>query len=166
MSDNVYVLGAARTPIGSFQGALSSLSAPDLGAHAIRAALADAGLTEDAVNEVIMGNVISAGLKQAPARQAMRNAGLPDSCHALTVNKVCGSGLKAIALGADAVALATASMIAIGCQQYRVCNSGKCPMGIATQNSDLCCRLNIDQAAKNLKIFCGCRPRNSKILPV
>lgn len=114
MSDNVYVLGAARTPIGSFQGVLASLSAPDLGAHAMSAALNQSGLAVDSVNEVIMGNVISAGLKQAPARQAMRNAGLPDSCHALTVNKVCGSGMKATMLGHDLIRSGSADVVITG----------------------------------------------------
>lgn len=114
VSDNVYVLGAARTPIGSFQGALASLSAADLGAHAISAALTGSGLSEASVDEVIMGNVISAGLKQAPARQAMRNAGLPDSCHALTVNKVCGSGMKATMLGHDLIRAGSAHVVVSG----------------------------------------------------
>ena len=114
MSENVYVLGAARTPIGSFQGALASQTAPELGAHAIRAALGSSGIDDDAVNEVIMGNVISAGLKQAPARQAMRTAGLPDSCHALTVNKVCGSGMKATMLGHDLIRAGSAGVVISG----------------------------------------------------
>jgi acetyl-CoA C-acetyltransferase len=114
VSENVFVLGAARTPIGSFQGALASQSAPELGAHAIRAALAQSGLRDDAIDEVIMGNVISAGLKQAPARQAMRTAGLPDSCHALTVNKVCGSGMKATMLGYDLIRADSANVVVCG----------------------------------------------------
>lgn len=114
VSENVYVLGAARTPIGSFQGALSSLSAPDLGAHAIDAALTNAGLPAASVSEVIMGNVISAGLKQAPARQAMRKAGLPDSVAALTVNKVCGSGMKATMLGHDLIRAGSAEVVVCG----------------------------------------------------
>ena len=114
MSDNVYVLGAARTPIGSFQGALASQSAPDLGAHAIRAALNASGIADEAVNEVIMGNVISAGLKQAPARQAMRGANLADSIHALTVNKVCGSGMKATMLGHDLIRAGSAEVVVSG----------------------------------------------------
>ena len=114
MSENVYVLGAARTPIGSFQGALASLSAAELGAHAIKAALGNAELPADAVNEVIMGNVISAGLKQAPARQAMRTAGLPDNVHALTVNKVCGSGMKATMLGHDLIRAGSADVVVTG----------------------------------------------------
>ncbi|MFV2089115.1 MAG: acetyl-CoA C-acyltransferase [Pseudomonadales bacterium] len=114
MTDNVYILGASRTPIGSFQGVLASLSAPELGAHAIRAALSAAGTTIDQIDEVIIGNVISAGLKQAPARQAMRLAGLPDSCGALTVNKVCGSGMKATMLGHDLIRAGSANRIVCG----------------------------------------------------
>ena len=91
MSEPIYVLGAARTPIGSFQGALASQSAPALGAHAIKGALANAGVDAGEVNEVIIGNVVSAGLKQAPARQAMRMADMPDAVGATTLNKVCGS---------------------------------------------------------------------------
>jgi len=114
LTDNVYILGASRTPIGSFQGVLASLSAPELGAHAIRAALSAAGTTIDQIDEVIIGNVISAGLKQAPARQAMRLAGLPDSCGALTVNKVCGSGMKATMLGHDLIRAGSANCIVCG----------------------------------------------------
>jgi acetyl-CoA C-acetyltransferase len=101
VSENAYLLAAARTPIGSFQGALSSMTAPELGAHAIKAVLAQAQTSD--VDEVLMGNVISAGLKQAPARQAMRIAGLADSVGATTVNKVCGSGMKATMLAADMI---------------------------------------------------------------
>jgi acetyl-CoA C-acetyltransferase len=114
LSDNVYILAAARTPIGSFQGALATQSAPQLGAHAIRAALGTGSATDDQIEEVIMGNVISAGLKQAPARQAMRSAGLPDSCAALTVNKVCGSGMRATMLGYDMIRADSASRIIAG----------------------------------------------------
>ena len=91
MSESIYILGAARTPIGSFQGTLAKQSAPALGAHAIQGALANAGAEASEVNEVIMGNVVSAGLKQAPARQAMRMAAMPDGVAATTLNKVCGS---------------------------------------------------------------------------
>ena len=114
MSNNVFILGAARTPIGSFQGALTSQVAPELGAHAIRAALANSKVTDDSINEVIMGNVISAGLKQAPARQAMRIAGLPDGCAALTVNKVCGSGMRATMLGYDQIRADSAERVVTG----------------------------------------------------
>src|SRR5690606_15771128 len=103
MSSHVYVLGAARTPIGSFLGSLSGLTAPELGAHAVEAALSASGVAPEAVDEVILGNVISAGLKQAPARQAMRKAGLPDACGATTVNKVCGAGMKATMLATDLI---------------------------------------------------------------
>ena len=108
------MLGAARTPVGSFQGSLSSLTAPELGAHAIRAALENAGVANDAIDEVIIGNVISAGLKQAPARQAMRIAELPDSCGATTINKVCGSGMKATMIAADLIKAGSADSVVAG----------------------------------------------------
>jgi len=114
MSRQAYILSAARTPIGSFQGALSACSAPELGAHAVRAALADSRTEPGQVTEVILGNVISAGLKQAPARQAMRQAGLPDSCGATTVNKVCGSGMKATMLACDLIRAGSARLVVSG----------------------------------------------------
>ena len=101
MSKNIYIASAARTPVGSFQGSLSSLTAPELGAHAIKASLTQANIEKSKISEAIFGNVVGAGLKQAPARQAMRNAGLPDACGATTINKVCGSGMKAIMLATD-----------------------------------------------------------------
>jgi len=110
----VFVLGAARTPIGSFQGALATASAPALGAHAIRAALAQAGCDDAAVDEVLIGNVVQAAVKQAPARQAMRQAGLPDACGATTINKVCGSGMKATMLGTDLIRAGSASIVVAG----------------------------------------------------
>jgi acetyl-CoA C-acetyltransferase len=112
--NDVYILGAARTPIGSFQGALSALKAPELGAHALAAALRQSGLEEADVDEVIMGNVISAGIGQAPARQAMRRAGLPDACGATTVNKVCGSGMKAAMLATDLIRAGSARVVLAG----------------------------------------------------
>src|SRR5262245_3877981 len=99
----VWIVGAARTPIGAFLGELASLSAPKLGSIAIRAALERAGVPVDAVSEVFMGCVIPAGIGQAPARQAALGAGLPKSVPATTVNKVCGSGLKSVVLGAQAI---------------------------------------------------------------
>ena len=114
MSRQVYLLSAARTPIGSFQGALASLTAPQLGAHAISAALARGGVEAGAIGEVILGNVISAGLKQAPARQAMRKAGLPDACGATTLNKVCGSGMKAVMLASDLIRAGSAEVVLAG----------------------------------------------------
>lgn len=114
MVKQVYIASAARTPVGSFQGALSSMSAPELGAHSIRASIDRASVHDSQIDEVIMGNVVSAGLKQAPARQAMRNAGLPDSCGATTVNKVCGSGMKAIMLATDLIKADSANTIIAG----------------------------------------------------
>ncbi len=114
MSEAVYLVGAARTPVGSFQGGLAGMSAPELGAHAIRAALAQAAADANSVDEVIIGNVVSAGLKQAPARQAMRIAGLPDACGATTVNKVCGSGMKTAMLATDLIRAGSANTIMAG----------------------------------------------------
>jgi acetyl-CoA C-acetyltransferase len=114
MSEHIYVLGAARTPIGSFQGSLAKHSAPALGAHAIQGALANAGAEAGEVNEVIMGNVVSAGLKQAPARQAMRMAGMPDAVGATTLNKVCGSGMKATMMAMDLIAAGSARTVIAG----------------------------------------------------
>jgi acetyl-CoA C-acetyltransferase len=101
MTDSTVIVSARRTPIGGFQGALSAVSAPQLGATAARAALADAGLAGDAVDEVLFGCVLPAGLGQAPARQAALAAGIAFSVPATTVNKMCGSGMKAIMLAAD-----------------------------------------------------------------
>ena len=109
-----YILGAARTPIGSFQGALSDSSAPELGAHVIGSALEAANTDPDSVDEVLMGCVISAGLGQAPARQAMRQAGVPDSVGATTVNKVCGSGMKAAMLAHDLIRAGSAECVVAG----------------------------------------------------
>ncbi len=101
----IVIVGLARTPIGSFQGSLASLTAPKLGAHVIKAALERANVKPEEVNEVIMGNVLTAGVGQAPARQAALGAGIPTSVPALTINKVCGSGMKAIMLGAQSILL-------------------------------------------------------------
>jgi acetyl-CoA C-acetyltransferase len=113
-ASDVFIVGAARTPIGSFQGALGALSAPELGAHAIRAAAERATIDVGQVDEVLFGNVIAAGLRQAPARQAARLASLPDSCGATTVNKVCGSGMKATMLGADLLRAGSAAIVVTG----------------------------------------------------
>ncbi len=103
-SDNdVVILSAVRTPIGRFQGSLSTVPAPQLGAVAVREAVVRAGIAPGDVQEVILGNVVQAGEGQAPARQAMLAAGLPETTGALTVNKVCGSGLKAVMLAASAI---------------------------------------------------------------
>ena len=108
------ILSAVRTPIGSFNGSLSSIKATRLGSLVIEEALRRAGISKDLVDEVIMGNVISAGLGQAPARQAALGAGLPPAVSALTVNKVCASGLKAVILAAQAVALGDAEVVVAG----------------------------------------------------
>src|SRR5215813_10365519 len=110
----VWIVGAARTPIGSFMGELSSVPAPKLGSIAIRAALERAGVPADAVGETFMGCVLPAGLGQAPARQASLGAGIPNSVGATTVNKVCGSGLKAVILGAQAIATGEHDLVVAG----------------------------------------------------
>jgi acetyl-CoA C-acetyltransferase len=102
-SRQAVIVSAARTPIGRFLGGLSSLTAPELGAIAIRAAVERAGIDVTAIEEVIMGNVIQGGVGQAPARQALLKAGLPATISALTINKVCGSGLNAVMLAAQAI---------------------------------------------------------------
>src|SRR5215471_10569935 len=104
MADRDPVLvSAVRTPIGRFLGGLSPLSAPQLGAIVIREAIARAGIPVDQIDEVIMGNVVSAGVGQAPARQAQLQGGVPDDVPAVTINKVCGSGLKAVMLASQAI---------------------------------------------------------------
>jgi acetyl-CoA C-acetyltransferase len=114
MPDQVVIVSRARTPIGSFQGALSAYSAPKLGSIAIKAALERAKLQPSDVNEVIMGEVLTAGVGQAPARQAAIGAGIPTSVPCLTVNKVCGSGLKAVMLARDAIRLGEANIVVAG----------------------------------------------------
>jgi acetyl-CoA C-acetyltransferase len=114
MSDDVVILGAARTPIGAFLGGLAPLPAPKLGAIAIRAALERAGVRAEAVDEVYMGNVVQAGVGQAPARQAALGAGLPQSVPCTTVNKVCGSGLKSVMLAASQIRAGEAACIVSG----------------------------------------------------
>lgn len=113
-SDAIVIVAAARTPMGGFQGELSAVSATDLGATAIKAALTRANVAGDDVNEVLMGCVLPAGLKQAPARQASLGAGLPYSAGATTLNKVCGSGLKAVMLAHDLVAAGSAKIVVAG----------------------------------------------------
>jgi acetyl-CoA C-acetyltransferase len=98
---DIVILGGSRTPIGSFQGTLASIAAPKLGSIAIRCALENSGVSADQIEQVIMGNVLQAGVGQAPARQAGIGAGIPVSAGAVTVNKVCGSGLKAVMYAAN-----------------------------------------------------------------
>ena len=108
------IVGAARTPIGRYLGGLSPLSAPELGAIAIRAALQRSGVAPDAVQEVIMGHVLQGGTGQAPGRQAMLKAGVPATASALTINKVCGSGLKSVMLAAQAIKAGDADLLVAG----------------------------------------------------
>jgi acetyl-CoA C-acetyltransferase len=110
----VFIVGAARTPIGSFQGALAEVAAVDLGAVAIRAALEGAGVEAADVGETYMGNVLTAGVGQAPARQAAKRAGIPDRVPATTVGKVCGSGLQSVVFGAKSILLGDAEVVVAG----------------------------------------------------
>jgi acetyl-CoA C-acetyltransferase len=110
----VVIAGALRTPIGKFGGALASVPAPDLGAIVIRALLEQSGCDPSSVDEVIMGNILQAGLGQGPARQAARNAGLPDAVPATTINMLCGSGLKAVTLGMALIESGQAEVVVAG----------------------------------------------------
>lgn len=110
----IVILDAVRTAMGGFQGSLSSCTAPDLGAVVIKEVVARAGLAANDIDEVIMGCVLPAGLKQGPARQAMRQAGLPDSTGATTINKICGSGMKAVMQAADAIKAGSAEIVVAG----------------------------------------------------
>lgn len=110
----IVIVEAVRTAMGGFQGSLSSCTAPDLGAVVIKEAVARAGLAANDIDEVIMGCVLPAGLKQGPARQAMRQAGLPDSTGATTINKICGSGMKAVMQAADAIKAGSAEIVVAG----------------------------------------------------
>src|SRR5947209_7715527 len=111
------IVAAARTPIGKFLGGLAPLSAPELGAAAIRAALERSRVPADQIEEVIMGNVIQGGVGQAPARQAALKGGIPATVSAMTINKVCGSGLKAVMLAAQAIRAGDAEVIVAGGQE-------------------------------------------------
>jgi acetyl-CoA C-acetyltransferase len=113
-SDPVVILGARRTPVGAFQGVFAGVTAPQLGAAAIKAALADSGVAAAQVDEVIMGCVLSAGIGQAPARQAALGAGLPPGVPSTTVNKMCGSAMRAVMLAADQILAGSAQVIVAG----------------------------------------------------
>src|SRR5208337_3855441 len=112
--DDVVIISACRTPVGKFQGSLSDFTAPQLGAIVVREVVKRAGVDPDKVDECIMGNVVSAGLGQNPARQAAIYGGLAPTTGAMTINKVCGSGLKAVALAAQAVQTENASIVVAG----------------------------------------------------
>ncbi len=113
-SDPVVILSARRSPVGSFQGVLAPMTGPQLGAVAIKAAIADSGLTAADIDEVIMGCVLSAGLGQAPARQAALGAGLPTSIPTTTVNKMCGSAMRAVMTAADQIMAGSAQVVVAG----------------------------------------------------
>ena len=114
LHDPIVIASAVRTPMGGFQGAFSGLAAPQLGAVAIAGALARVGVAGEAVDEALMGNVLPAGVGQAPARQAALGAGLPQSVPCTTISKVCGSGMKAVMLGHDLIAAGSASIVVAG----------------------------------------------------
>lgn len=111
---DIVFLAATRTPMGGMMGSLSSMSAPELGTLAIRAAIERAGITPDVIDEGIMGCVLPAGVKQGPARQAMRQAGIPDACGATTINKLCGSGMKAAMLAHDLIKAGSGEILLAG----------------------------------------------------
>src|SRR3954465_13494954 len=112
--DDTVIISAVRTAIGKFQGALKSMTAPQIGALVVKAAVERAGLSPQQIDEVIMGNVVSAGLGQNPARQAALRGGLLPDVAAMTINKVCGSGLKAVALAAQAIMTGDSSIVTAG----------------------------------------------------
>ena len=110
----VYIISAVRTPIGSFGGSLKGLSATQLGATAIKGAIAKAGIKVEQIQVVLMGSVLQANLGQAPARQAAKFAGLPNEVNCTTINKVCASGMKAIAQAAQSIMLGDADIVVAG----------------------------------------------------
>ena len=114
VTDAVVIVSAARTPMGGMMGSLSEVRAPDLCAVAIKSALERGGVTAQDVDEVVMGCVLPAGLGQAPARQAARKAGIPDAAGATTVNKMCGSGMKAVMLAHDQILAGSANIMLAG----------------------------------------------------
>ena len=114
MADSIVIASAARTPIGGMLGDFSSLAAWELGAIAVKAAVERAGVPGDAIDEVLLGNCLMAGQGQAPARQAMRKAGLPDSTGAVTLTKMCGSGMRAMMFAHDMLAAGSANVMLAG----------------------------------------------------
>ena len=114
MTDSIVIVSAARTPMGSFQGDFSALAAHDLGGAAIKAAVERAGIAPDLVNEVLFGNCLMAGQGQAPARQAALKAGLPISAGAVTLSKMCGSGMRAAMFGHDMLLAGSGDVIVAG----------------------------------------------------
>ena len=119
MSEQIVIVGAARTPMGSFQGDFSSLAAHDLGGAAIKAAVARSGVSGELVNEVLFGNCLMAGQGQAPARQAAFKGGLPISAGAVTLSKMCGSGMRAAMFGHDMLLAGSADVLVAGNTVFR-----------------------------------------------
>ena len=117
MAPHIHIVAARRTPIGSFNGSLSTLAAHELGAVAARAAVTDAGISPDHIDEAIMGQVLTAAAGMNPARQTARLAGMPDAATAFVVNQVCGSGLRAVALGAQQIGMGDADVVLAGGQE-------------------------------------------------
>ena len=115
--NKVYVVDALRTPFGSLGGMLADMEAPKLGGAVMKGLLEKTGLPADAVDEVIVGHVLTGGCGQAPARQAMRAAGIADSTHAMTIDKVCGSGLKSLMLASDSIKLGESEVVIAGGQE-------------------------------------------------
>ena len=124
MNKDVVIVSAVRTPIGSFLGSLSNVSAVDLGAIAISGSLNKINISPELVDEVLFGNVVQAGLGQAPARQAAIKAGIPDSVPCTTINKVCSSGMKSVMLAAQSISLGINDVVVAGgmenMSQYRI----------------------------------------------
>lgn len=114
MSEDVFIVSARRTPIGAFQGSLSAAGAPQLGAAAARAAIDSSGLAAERIQETILGCVLMAGIGQAPARQAALGAGVPENVPATTVNKMCGSALKALMMASDQIRARSADIVLAG----------------------------------------------------
>ncbi|HRO86282.1 MAG TPA: beta-ketoacyl synthase N-terminal-like domain-containing protein, partial [Niabella sp.] len=114
MQNEVYIIAAQRSPMGSFGGALKTLTATQLGAEAIKAVINKPGITPDEIQDVIMGNVLQANLGQAPARQAAKFAGLTDTVNCTTINKVCSSGMKSLAVAAQSILLGDAEVVIAG----------------------------------------------------
>ena len=114
MADSIVIVSAARTPIGGLLGDFAALAAWELGAVAVKAAVERAGVPGGAIDEVLLGNCLMAGQGQAPARQAMRRAGLPDSTGAVTLSKMCGSGMRAMMFAHDMLAAGSASVMVAG----------------------------------------------------
>ena len=114
MHNTVVIVGAKRTPIGSFQGQFSTVSADELGAAAIRGAIEQAGLAPEDVDDVLMGCVLPAGIGQAPARMASRKAGIPTSAGAVTINKACGSAMKTMQIGHDQILVGSSGIVVAG----------------------------------------------------